>query len=170
MADTKISGLPSATVPLAGTEVLPIVQSGTTKKVSIADVTAGRAVTASTVNAVGMRGFDIAGGAGPYTKTLTISDLPSYGIFTVNVGGLGVASASSFAAQYLVGGLMASTGAQKTLVAVNETVSGDFTLSNLTKTSTGFSVDVSLSTGLGSGILVTILSQESLSGVSVTFA
>jgi len=34
MADTKISALPSATVPLAGTEVLPIVQSGTTTKVS----------------------------------------------------------------------------------------------------------------------------------------
>ena len=34
MADTKISALPSATVPLAGTEVLPIVQSGATKNVS----------------------------------------------------------------------------------------------------------------------------------------
>ena len=36
MADTKISALPSATVPLAGTEVLPIVQSGATTKVSAA--------------------------------------------------------------------------------------------------------------------------------------
>jgi hypothetical protein len=34
MADTKISALPSATVPLAGTEVLPIVQDGATTKVS----------------------------------------------------------------------------------------------------------------------------------------
>ena len=34
MADTKISALPSATVPLAGTEVLPIVQGGATTKVS----------------------------------------------------------------------------------------------------------------------------------------
>jgi hypothetical protein len=34
MADTKISALPNATVPLAGTEVLPIVQSGATVKVS----------------------------------------------------------------------------------------------------------------------------------------
>jgi hypothetical protein len=46
MADVKISGLPASTVPLAGTEVLPIVQSSTTKKVSIANVTAGRAVSA----------------------------------------------------------------------------------------------------------------------------
>ena len=35
MADLKISQLPVATVPLAGTEVLPIVQSGTTKQVSV---------------------------------------------------------------------------------------------------------------------------------------
>lgn len=49
MADVKISALPAATTPLAGTEVLPIVQSSTTKKVSIADVTAGRAVSASSL-------------------------------------------------------------------------------------------------------------------------
>jgi hypothetical protein len=38
MADTKISALPASTTPLAGTEVLPIVQSGTTKKTSIESV------------------------------------------------------------------------------------------------------------------------------------
>lgn len=35
MADLKISQLPAATTPLAGTEVLPIVQSGTTVQVSV---------------------------------------------------------------------------------------------------------------------------------------
>lgn len=45
MADTKISALTAATTPLAGTEVLPIVQGGVTKKVTVADLTAGRAVT-----------------------------------------------------------------------------------------------------------------------------
>ena len=35
MADSKISALPAATLPLAGTEVLPIVQSGTTKKSTV---------------------------------------------------------------------------------------------------------------------------------------
>jgi hypothetical protein len=44
MADTKISALTAATTPVAGTEVLPIVQSSTTKQVSIANLTAGRAV------------------------------------------------------------------------------------------------------------------------------
>lgn len=51
MADLKISQLPAATTPLAGSEVLPIVQSGTTKQVSIDNLTAGKAVSASTVSA-----------------------------------------------------------------------------------------------------------------------
>jgi len=38
MADVKISALPASTTPLAGTEVLPIVQSGVTKKTSIESV------------------------------------------------------------------------------------------------------------------------------------
>ena len=42
MADSKISALPVSTTPLAGTEVLPIVQSSTTKQVSVANLTAGR--------------------------------------------------------------------------------------------------------------------------------
>ena len=51
MADKKISALTASTTPLAGTEVLPIVQAGSTVKVSIADVTAGRAVSASSLTA-----------------------------------------------------------------------------------------------------------------------
>lgn len=47
MADKKISALTAATTPLAGTEVLPIVQSGSTVKVSVANLTAGRSVAAS---------------------------------------------------------------------------------------------------------------------------
>ena len=47
MADIKISALPASTTPLAGTEVLPIVQSGTTVKVAVSDLTAGRAVSAT---------------------------------------------------------------------------------------------------------------------------
>jgi hypothetical protein len=51
MADLKISALPAATVPLAGTEVLPIVQSGTTKQVTVDNLTTGKAISATTVNA-----------------------------------------------------------------------------------------------------------------------
>ena len=46
MSNSKISALTSATTPLAGTEVLPIVQSSTTKQVSVANLTAGRSVSA----------------------------------------------------------------------------------------------------------------------------
>jgi hypothetical protein len=51
MADTKISALPASTTPLAGTEELPIVQNGVTRKVSVANLTAGRAVNATEVTA-----------------------------------------------------------------------------------------------------------------------
>jgi hypothetical protein len=44
MSNSKISALTSATTPLAGTETLPIVQSSTTKQVSVANLTAGRAI------------------------------------------------------------------------------------------------------------------------------
>lgn len=55
MADKKISALTAAATPLAGTEVLPIVQSGSTVKVSAANLTAGRTVSAAnyTIEAAG---------------------------------------------------------------------------------------------------------------------
>jgi len=53
MADTKISALPASTTPLAGTEILPIVQSGVTKQVSVANLTAGRNVSMQDLTATG---------------------------------------------------------------------------------------------------------------------
>lgn len=50
MADLKISQLSASTTPLAGTEVLPIVQSGTTKQVSVDNLTVGRKVGMTTAN------------------------------------------------------------------------------------------------------------------------
>lgn len=46
MADKKISALTAATTPLAGTEVLPVVQAGTTNQVTVANLTAARTVGA----------------------------------------------------------------------------------------------------------------------------
>jgi hypothetical protein len=73
MADKKISALTGATTPLAGTEVLPIVQGGSTVKVSIANVTAGRAVSTGALsvgtaditldNAYALKGKLVAGSA-----------------------------------------------------------------------------------------------------------
>jgi hypothetical protein len=52
MADAKISALPSATVPLAGTEVLPVVQGGVTDKVTAADLLRQNGQTVTTSNPV----------------------------------------------------------------------------------------------------------------------
>lgn len=52
MPDSKISALPSATVPLAGTEVLPIVQSSVTDKVTAADLLRQNGQTVTTSNPV----------------------------------------------------------------------------------------------------------------------
>jgi hypothetical protein len=52
MADKKISQLTSATLPLAGTEVVPVVQSGATVKVSAASLGAAAAYTPAGVGAV----------------------------------------------------------------------------------------------------------------------
>jgi hypothetical protein len=59
MANVKISELTASSTPLAGTEVLPIVQSGATVKVSVANLTAGRAITATSLN-----GLAVSQGAG----------------------------------------------------------------------------------------------------------
>lgn len=61
MADKKISALTAATTPLAGTEVLPIVQGGTTVKVTIANVTAGRSPSALTFSADNASGSGVLG-------------------------------------------------------------------------------------------------------------
>jgi hypothetical protein len=67
MPNSKISTLTSATTPLAGTETLPVVQSTTTKQVSVANLTAGRAVAMGTGSSVGLGSgsvlFNVTGGS-----------------------------------------------------------------------------------------------------------
>lgn len=45
MAEVKISDLSSATTPLAGTEVVPIVQGGVTKKVAVSNIGGGNYIS-----------------------------------------------------------------------------------------------------------------------------
>jgi hypothetical protein len=91
MADVKISGLPASTVPLAGTEVLPIVQGGATKQVSIANVTAGRAISATSVTAstgnfvVGTSGQGVDFSATPGTGTSELLNDYEEGTFTATL-------------------------------------------------------------------------------------
>ena len=100
MADQKISSLSSASLPLAGTEVLPIVQSGSTVKVSFNNALASPSPIGNTTANTG--GFTSLA----YTTTLT------GGTGIVNIGsgqfykdasgniGVGISSPVSFGAGY----------------------------------------------------------------------
>lgn len=83
MADVKISALVAATTPLDGTEVVPIVQSSTTKKVAISDITAGRAMSMGDLT---------------YTGTLTgstgVLDVGSGQIYKDSSGNVGIGTSS----------------------------------------------------------------------------
>ena len=63
MADVKISQLPAATTPLAGTEEVPLVQSGTTKKATVDDIAA--AVDVGVTAVTGTAPVVSSGGATP---------------------------------------------------------------------------------------------------------
>lgn len=69
MADTKISALPSATTPLAGSEVVPIVQSGATKKVAVDDLTVKNLRSNATTGILQMAGVTAGN-----TRTMTVPD------------------------------------------------------------------------------------------------
>lgn len=89
MANNKISALTSATTPLAGTEVLPIVQSGVTTKVAVSNLTAGLTGTAS-ININGTVGATTPS-TGAFT-TLSATNGTFSGYLTgsgTNPGGLG---------------------------------------------------------------------------------
>jgi len=103
MADTKISALPASTTPLAGTEVLPIVQSSATKQVSVANLTAGRAISATQLTlttgnliVASGQGIDFSATAGTGTSELladyeegtwTVTDASGAGLTLVTATG-----------------------------------------------------------------------------------
>jgi hypothetical protein len=92
MADKKISALTGATTPLAGTEVLPIVQSGSTVKVAVSDLTAGRAISAtqltlSSGNVIVANGQGVDFSATPGTGTSELFADYEEGTWTPSLGG-----------------------------------------------------------------------------------
>lgn len=69
MADKKISQLPAATLPLAGTEVLPIVQSGTTDNITVNNLAAGNIKSNATTGVL-----QVTGPADASTRVMTTPD------------------------------------------------------------------------------------------------
>jgi hypothetical protein len=67
MANTKISALPLATTPLAGTEVLPIVQGGITEQVATNDLTV-RNIRANATTGI----LQVTGPAAASTRVMTV--------------------------------------------------------------------------------------------------
>ena len=138
MADTKISALTASTTPLAGTEVLPIVQAGATVKVAVSNLTAGRAVsvaslTASTGNIViGTSGQGIDFSATPGTGTSELLNDYEEGTFSPTIRGAssaGVGTYTTQVGQYTkVGNIVTCTGQ---LVWTAHTGTGPLQLGNL---------------------------------------
>ena len=87
MADKKISALTGATTPLAGSEVLPIVQGGSTVKVSVDNLTAGKSVSASAFVPTG-------------------STVPANGMYLDTTNSVSIANNSARTATIRSGGIM----------------------------------------------------------------
>lgn len=108
MADKKISALTAATTPLAGSEVLPVVQGGNTVKVSVADLTNGRDVTAKDVYTTGNLGVKTStpsrtlfvsgptGGAPSATGNVTTGEIAAFYSASTQVTVIGATNSAPF--------------------------------------------------------------------------
>jgi hypothetical protein len=177
MADLKISALTAATTPLAGTEVLPIVQGGVTTKVAVSDLTAGRAVTATSVNKLTIT-------APATASTLTIADGKTLAVndnATLGTGGLTLGNSGGFTAAaskvltanntLTLAGTDATTQTFPTTSATiartdaAQTFTGDQTFVNITTTGNTVLGDASTDTlNVGNGDLIKNASGNLLVG------
>jgi hypothetical protein len=147
MADTKISALPASTTPLAGTEVLPIVQSGVTRQVSVANLTTGRALSATqltltTGNLIVANGQGVDFSATPGTGTSELLDDYEEGTWTpIDSSGAGLTFVAASGSYTKVGNLVSASGFVQypvTASAANATIGGlPFTSANTTNRGVG---------------------------------
>lgn len=153
----------SATTPLAGTEVLPVVQSSTTKQVSVADLTAGRNVATANLDASGYvtqirsdSSTSFTGSADPASvfatnTSSTTGSYAGYGIEAKNAGGLtqvaailAQTTASGYSPNLIIGVRTASSTFTQRVQLTGS--SGDFTLNsgNLVIGTSGKGIDFSI--------------------------
>ena len=102
MSNSKISALTGATTPLAGTEVLPIVQSSTTKQVSVANLTAGRTQTSNgIVQGTAATGYNFTANTPASGMTSQLLNWYEEGTWTPNQGsGLTIVGTFSSSGKY----------------------------------------------------------------------
>lgn len=167
MADLKISQLTSATTPLAGTEVLPIVQSSSTKKVATDDLTVKNVRSNATTGIL-----QIAGPGAGTTLTMTTPN--------ANFTAARTDAAQTFTGTQTVQGNVqakvqtktVASGATQNLFYVNNynlQASGFMTVRS--DSATGTTIKTYVFTILGNGIATgtVLLSGEDYGGGSATF-
>jgi hypothetical protein len=147
MADSKISALPASTTPLTGTEVLPIVQGGVTKQVSVTNLTSGKAVSAT-----------------QFTSTIATGTAPLVVTSTTNVPNLNASSlnGATFASPGAIGSTTPAAGTFTTLNATRFQV-----LSNTKTISVGSPTSIySIITNNTQGGLIRIVVNGTHTGVA----
>jgi hypothetical protein len=133
MADLKISQLTGASTPLAGTEVLPIVQSGSTVKVSVANLTAGRTQTSNgIIQGTAATGYNFSANTTAAGKTSTLLNWYEEGTWTPSIGSLSgsIASVTNISGTYTRVGRLVSINFLFTIASAG-TGSGAITITDL---------------------------------------
>lgn len=131
MADKKISQLTAATTPLAGTEVLPIVQSSTTKKATVLDVTGGVPIN----KGLGNTANTIAIGSGALDSTTTADG-------SVGIGGEALTASTTAGLNTAVGyrAFRAYTSSEACAFGYNAGISATGTRNHLFGFASGFNI------------------------------
>ena len=104
----------------------------------------------------------------PATDTVTLTfafGAEALGPITVDLSGLNTAAAGTLAVKVLVGGYILATDAKNTSKIVESSVNGNFTISAISKTAYGFSIDIINAGAAGS---VTWVASGVFSAVTVT--
>jgi hypothetical protein len=106
MPNSKISALPAASTPLAGAELVPVVQGGITEQVSVTNLTAGRAVSAASYAVTGSTAP--ANGMYLYAANSLGWSVASTQALWLNSTGLGVGLAPNYSITSYKGGAVAN--------------------------------------------------------------
>lgn len=144
MANKKISELNAASVPLSGSEVLPIVQSAATDKVSVANLTAGRAVECLSLTAGGLIYSTSGGMKFPDGTTQTTASL---GGSVTSVGGTGTVNGLTLTGTVTTSGNL-TLGGTLSGIANSALTNSSITI-NGTATALGGSISVGTVTSVG---------------------